>query len=138
MGSDVKSLFPILSDKITARIFCEQKEKSNTNWQNIDERWLCLYIHLNSEKCSNLLDIAHLLPHRLPGRRGLEASMGSEEARRRHVKESGEGNWTWPEKKPNKKETKKLLGVALEIAIQLVFENFVYTFGGESCIQVRV
>ena len=83
---------------------------------------------MNRDKCLNLRDIIHLLPYRTPGRRGPEAGMGSIEARKRHVKKSGEGNWTWPEKKPNKKEIKKLIGAALEIAIQLVFESLVYTF----------
>ena len=107
LGSDVKSLFPSLSTKRTARIVREQTEKSNINWQNIDERWLCLYVHLNRDKCLNLRDIIHLLPYRTPGRRGPEAGMGSIEARKRHVKKSGEGNWTWPEKKPNEKKNKE-------------------------------
>ena len=76
-----------------------------------------------------------MLPKRTPGRRGKEAGLGSLEVRRREVRESGEGNWVWPEAVPTVRETKILIGIALEIAVKMVFTNFVYTFGGESFLQ---
>ena len=51
------------------------------------------------------------------------------------LRESGEGNWIWPETLPTVRETKILIGIALEIAVKLIFNNFVYTFGGESYLQ---
>ena len=61
--------------------------------------------------------------------------MGSLEAKRREVRESGEGNWIWPEILPTVRETKLLIGIALEIAVKMVFTNFIYTFGGESYLR---
>ena len=90
---------------------------------------------MNREEASGISEIEHLLPKRTPGRRGKEAGMGSLEAKRREVRGSGEGNWIWPDKLPNVKETKALIGIALEIAVKLVFTNFVYTFGGENYLQ---
>ena len=61
--------------------------------------------------------------------------MGSLEVRRREVRESGEGNWVWPNETPTEKDMKELIGIALEIAVKLVFQNFIYTFGGNSFVQ---
>ena len=135
LGSDVEALFPSLSAKRTARIVREQVIKSNIIWENIDSQWLCLYIHLNRESSADISEIAHLLPRRTPGRRGKEAGMGSLEAKRREIRESGEGNWVWPDTIPTIREIKIMIGIALEIAVKLVFTNFVYTFGGESFLQ---
>jgi len=135
LGSDVEALFPSLSASNTARIVREQAIKSNIVWENVDPKWLCLYVHLNGGESSDIRDIEHLLPKRTPGRRGREAGMGSLEAKRREVRDSGEGNWIWPEELPNEKETRILIGIALEIAVKMVFNNFIYTFGGESFLQ---
>ena len=113
----------------------EQVAKSDIIWENIDPRWLCLYVHLNRGEASSISEIEHLLPRRTPGRRGKEAGMGSLEARRREVRESGEGNWIWPDTLPTVSDTKTLIGIALEIAVKLVFTNLIYTFGGENYLQ---
>ena len=121
LGSDVEALFPSLSAQRTARIVREQVTKSKIIWENIDPKWLCLYIHLNREESSGLSEVLHLLPKRTPGRRGKEAGMGSLEAKRREVRESGEGNWVWPETLPTEKETRELIGIAMEIAVKTLF-----------------
>ena len=82
LGSDVESLFPSLCAKGTARIIREQATKSNIIWENIDPKWLCLYVHLNRDICSGTSEIEHLLPKRTPGRRGVEAGIGSLEVKR--------------------------------------------------------
>ena len=56
---------------------------------------------LNRDICSGTSEIEHLLPKRTPGRRVVEAGMGSLEVKRREVRESGEGNWVWPDNEPN-------------------------------------
>ena len=132
-----KVSFLVSQQKRSARIVREQVEKSKMIWENVDPKWLCLYVYLNKKYCEGIKEIEHLLPKRTPGRRVKEAGMGSWEARRREVRESGEGNWIWPEKLPKEKETRKLLGMALEIAVQLNFTNFIYTFGGKSSYKVQ-
>ena len=124
-----------MSAEITSKIVRDQATKSKVIWENIDHKWLCLYVHLNREAVTNISEIEHLLPKRTPGRRGKEAGMGSLEAKRREVRESGEGNWIWPTLLPTERETRMLIGIALEIAVKMVFTNFIYTFGGESYLQ---
>ena len=132
IGSDVKALFPSLSADKTSKLVREQAEKINMEWENLDEDWLKLYIHLNRDIARDIKDIEHLLPARRKGRRGVEAGMGSTEAKEREIRgNSKESNWTWPNNKAIKGEVKKLAAIALEIVIKFFFENFVYTFGGE-------
>ena len=57
-------------------------------WENLDEDWIKLYIHLNRENCTNIGEIEHLLPVRRKGRRGIEAGMSSLEAREREIRKT--------------------------------------------------
>ena len=136
IGSDVKALFPSLSAENTSKIVREQAEKIDMEWENIDEDWVKLYIHLNRGLASDISEIEHLLPYRRKGRRGVEAGMGSMEAKEREIRgNQKESNWTWPCNKATKREIKKLVAIALEIVIKFFFENFIYTFGGEYYMQ---
>ena len=93
LGTDVKALFPSMSAERTGRAVRDQVEKSLIIWEDIDEMWLTLYIHLNREICTNIDEIEHLLPKRRRGRRGPEAGMGSEECRKRELYDSEDSNW---------------------------------------------
>ena len=92
LGTDVKALFPSLSAKRTGRAVREQAEKSLIEWEEIDQKWLTLYIHLNEKLCSNLEEIKYLLPWRREGRRGPEAGHGSEECKQRYLKDDPNSN----------------------------------------------
>ena len=116
---------PSLSVKRSARIVSEQVEKSKIIWEKIDPKWLCLYVHLNRDISSDISEVEHLLPKRTPGRRGKEAGIGSLKVRRRDLRGSGDGNWVRPENMPTEQEIMKLIGIALEIAVHIVFNNFV-------------
>ena len=106
-------------------------------WEEIDELWLTLYIHLNRDLSSDLSEIEHLLPKRRKGRRGPEAGMGSEECRQRELVDNESSNWEWPERRLiTIRERRKLIGAALEIAIIFFFQNFAYSFGGEIFVQM--
>ena len=63
IGSDVTALFPSLSAHRTAKCVREQVRKSCIKWENVDPMWVCLYIHLNENLCSDLSTIKHLLPY---------------------------------------------------------------------------
>ena len=96
LGTDVKALFPSLSAQRTGKAVRQQVEKSLIKWEEIDEDWLTLYIHLNEKLCSDLTEIEHLLPRRRRGRRGPEAGMGSEECMAREINHGEDSNWIWP------------------------------------------
>ena len=135
-GSDVVALFPSLSASRTSKIVRKQAEKSKMVRSNLDDEWIRLYIHLNRKYWIDLENIEHLLPCRRKGRRGKEAGMSSVEAKERKIGgNEEESNWTWPEVKIESSDVRKLVAVALEIAVNYFFKNFVYTFGGEAYVQ---
>ena len=138
IGSDVVSLFPSLTAKNTARAVREQTLKSDISFENIDTRWLSLYIHLNRDIASDITSIKHLLPTRRKGKRGPEPGMSSTECMSRYLEqvyENGElSSWIWP-REPTKSETKELMSVLLEISVRFFFEHFVYTFGNVTFVQ---
>ena len=142
LGSDVKSLFPSMTRDNTAKAVRKQAEKSNIKWQNIDSKWLRLYIHLNRHLCSNLEPVKHLLPTRRKGRRGAEPGLGSFECTRRYITDEylKEGKmvksfWVWPDKEPTEAEMKILMAIMLEVSIKFFYDNFVYSFGGKNFVQ---
>ena len=142
LRSDVQALFPSLSKERTARAVRAQAEKADIQWENIDSKWLRLYIHLNKHLSENISPVAHLLPVRRKGKRGAEPGMGSFECNRRHITEEFmKGNklvkssWIWPEIEPTDKEIKTLMAIMLEISVKYFFDNFVYTFGGLDFLQ---
>ena len=136
IGSDVQALFPSLSASKTSKIIRKQVEKTKMEWSNLDEDWIRLYIHLNRHLCTEIEHIEHLLPNRRKGRRGREAGMGSIEGKERKIRGNKvDSNWTWPEVRLDKTDIRNLVAVALEIAINYFFTNFVYSFGGESYVQ---
>ena len=129
------ALFPSLSER-TGRAVRLQVEKSRMVWEEIDETWLTLYIRLNRDLCSNLQEIEKYLPVRQKGRRGKEAGMNSEECKQRYINvNSSESNWEFPSVLIGRREKRKLLGAALEIAVRWFFKNFTYTFGGRLYLQ---
>ena len=63
----MKALFPSLSAQRTSKIVREQVEKIDMKWENLDEDWIKLYVHLNRENCTDISEIEHLLPVRRNG-----------------------------------------------------------------------
>ena len=128
IGSDVVSLFPSLTAENTA---------SDISFENIDTRWLTMYIHQNRDMASDITSIKHLLPVRRKGKRGPEPGMSSTECMKRHLEdvyENGDiSSWIWPQN-PTRLETKELMSI-MEIAVKFFFGNFVYTFDGEMFLQ---
>ena len=81
IGSDVTALFPSLS----AQAVRNQVRKSKMKWENVDDEWMRLYVHLNRDLCSDISSIKHLLPWKKKGRKGQEVGMGSTEYRQRYI-----------------------------------------------------
>ena len=67
LGTDVVNLFPSLSAERTGEAVRRQVEKSKIVWEEIDEKWLSLYVRLNRDLCHNYEEIETLLPVRRRG-----------------------------------------------------------------------
>ena len=130
LGTDVTALFPSLSAENTAKSVRSQVEKSSVRWDNIDKKWLTLYIKLNEANISaeDLKDIDYLLPTRI-SKMGRKPTFTSYKI---------ENKYRWPQNTDNitPKMLSKLMGLAMEHAVIFFFKNFTYTFGGKLFIQV--
>ena len=135
IGSDVTALFRSLSAERTAQAVRNQVRKSKIKWENVDDEWMRLYVHLNRDLCSDISSIKHLLPWKKKGRKGQEAGMGSTECRQRYITPGEKSCWDWPREKPTSKEKVELIGAMLEISIMFFFKNFIYNFGGVDYLQ---
>ena len=88
-------------------------------WLNVDDHWLRLYIQLNRDTSSDIIEIANLLPYRSEGRRWIEARMGSKECGERYVPgKTKESNWMWPNVVISRKDLKLFIGVALDMSVK--------------------
>ena len=115
LGTDVKALFPSMSAERSGRAVRQQVEKSKIVWEEVDDMWLSLYVHLNEKMCSNIDQIKYMLPKRRRGRRGPEAGMGSDECKEREIYDDDDSNWEWPIKRSFTGEEKSLLmGAAMQ------------------------
>ena len=109
IGTDVVALFPSLSAERTVKSVRRQAEKSEIIWENVDYKWLSLYIHLNRDKCTDIEMLRHLLPVRRKGKRGREPGLGCDEIKQKRYLENeyedGEkSSWIWPPGLPTRKE----------------------------------
>ena len=124
IGSDVISLFPMLTAVNTAKAVRTQSMKSSIKWENIDSRWLRLYIHLNRSLSSDISDVEHLLPSKRKGKRGKEPGMSSEECMGCYLEDIYDNgkpsSWTWP-REPTSDELKVLMSIMLEISVRFFF-----------------
>jgi len=132
LGSDVKSLFPSLSAKYSGIAVREQFEKSEITWQNIDWKEITLYVRLNENywKENELEKVEKYLPKRITvvGRPPSIGTIGVE------------SRFRWPNYDMEflPRQIKKLLmGLAMEVAVAFIFQNFVYTFGGRKYLQLH-
>ena len=117
IGTDVSALFPSLSAKNTANSVKKQIWKSKIAWNNIDNKWLTLYLKLNAENLvpEDLNSVKCFLPNRLSNK-GKAPSFGATKI---------EENYVWPQNveylTPAMKS--KMLGIAMEQAITFFFTN---------------
>ena len=129
LGSDVSALFPSLSAENTAKAVKNQILKSKIEWQNIDGKWLTLYLKLNEDNidAKELESVKCYLPKRI-GTRGKAPGMNSYKI---------EEKYEWPQSVEylNGPMKSKMLGLAMERAIIFFFTNFTYTFGGRIYLQ---
>ena len=58
--TDVVSLFPSLSAEKTGEALRKQVEKSSIIWEDIDDKWLSLYVRLNRYLCPDFEEIANI------------------------------------------------------------------------------
>ena len=132
IANDVVALFPSLTSERSGRIVRILTEQSDLEVDGIDYMEVARYIAIERERTGVLDEIEGLLPWRTksggtaPGIKNPECN-GKEKNTQKF--------WTFPDRTPTKKQKRIMLGRMAEIGVRTLFENFCYSFAGESYIQ---
>ena len=129
IGNDVISLFPCLDSANTGKIVREEVENSTIKIEGFNERLGLRYIFMNKEYTGDLEDIEHLLPRRVT-KPGVMPGMKSKWVKCKEI--LAEDDWIYPPMKPTEKQRRQIIGRVAEIGTRVIFENFVYKFGGQA------
>ena len=136
IANDVVGLFPSMKKKNTG-IACEkQVMKSPIIMKGVKYREVARYCAGNRKYCGDLSEVENILPwRRKTGKGGRTPGMQSKEMR---GKKAGlEVVWEFPAREATPYQQKVLLSKMCRIAVNILWENFMYTFGGEVFLQME-
>ena len=129
IGNDVISLFPSLDSVNTGKIVREEVEKSTIKIEGFNEKLGLRYIVMNEEYTGDLGPIEELLPTRVT-KPGVKPGMKSKWVNCKEILE--DKDWIYPPMRPTEKQRRQIIGRVAEIGTRVIFENFVYRFGGDA------
>ena len=127
IGNDVVSLFPSLDSINTGKIVRGEVARSSMTIEGFNTRLGLRYIAMNEEYTSDLQHLRRLMPTRLT-KPGIQPTMKSKWVNNKEILE--DDDWVYPPLIPTQEETRLIHGHVAEIGTRVIFENFVYQFGG--------
>jgi hypothetical protein len=127
IGNDVISLFPSLDSVNTGRIVREEVARSTMEIDGFSTKLGLRYIAMNEEYTSDLDKIRKLMPRRLT-KPGVKPTMKCKWVNNKEVLD--DDDWIYPPITPTREQTRWIQGHVAEIGTRMIFENFVYQFGG--------
>ena len=130
LGADVKALFPSLDCKEVAKEVMKELLETEMKIDEVDWKELATYLAMNlDQKQVDALPVRRLIPVRRYSR-GPRPGCTGKDARDRNVKEA-DTKWEFkPSQEPYLWETKYLLAASIQIAVEVTFSNYLYSFGG--------
>ena len=134
-GNDVVALFPSMTSANTGRIIRRQMQKSSMKIEGLDFQHVILYVMLNRHMTGDLGSLRRLFPWKR-GASGVEPGMKNKNINSKNHDDILK-TWQFPEKEPTEAEKRELVARLGEIGLRAVFENFMYTFAGESFLQLK-
>ena len=135
IGNDVIALFPSLDSANTGRIVREEVQTSTIKVEGFNARLGVRYVAMNREYTGDLEEIEHLLPYRVT-KPGVKPGMKCKWVNNKEILD--DEDWIYPKRKPTEKEERLIMGRVAEIGTRVLFENFVYRFGGSPTINNMV
>ena len=131
LGLDVEALFPSMTAARTAEIVRKRIMGSKIKLDGFDWRVGLVYIQMNRKLTPNIGRFWRILPQR---RKVVGVTPGMS-SRGMSVKDcSIEDQWVF---KTKEDQLQEVVGRCVEIAIKIVFENFMYSFGGKTRLQSK-
>ena len=137
LGADVVALFPSLDGRVVAEQIMEEFIETEMQTEGIDWKELATYLAMNLDQDQiNKLGLARVCPTRRYSR-GPRPGITSNEAKQKSTKEE-DSKWDFaPGVEAMDWEIKKIIAVSLQIAVETVFSNYIYSFGGINYRQVK-
>ena len=137
-ATDVEALFPSLNAKASGRVCMEMIRRSNITPQNMDLEEALLYLMVNEQEYLDKEDLDEFREH-LPIRKTLTGegpTMKNEFIKNGKQWSQNKSNSRYPwhhmaTLRDTPEVRRKILGLVVNVAIQVMFGNFAYTFGGE-------
>ena len=136
IGFDAVALYPSMKARETAKVCREEVieilNEGEMKVEGLDMNKVTLYIRMNKHLTGDLKELWRYLPFRKKVG-GVEPGMSS-----KGVKEDTENEqWCWPKAEITEKVRIELIGRMVEIGVRVMFENLVYSFGGENYLQTE-
>ena len=134
IGMDAVSLFPSLSASNTGKIVKRRVENCEMEIESFNWKKAILYIKINSGLISSKIskETRSYFPLR-KSRTGVEPGMPSKGLSREENSENMQ--WMYPRRNPSKAVMKEMMGLVSEVAINILWTNYCYSFGGKTRIQ---
>ena len=123
---DAVALFPSMTGKRTAQIVRKRITRSPIKLRGFNWKRGVIYIRVNRSLTSPLSKVVKkFLPIRKT-QKGMEPGMASEGLK--HKVGSEDKQWFFPRKNPTEEEVKLMVGMIAEIAIRILWDNYVYKY----------
>ena len=130
VGMDAVSLFPSMSADETGKIVRKRVEMSKLKVDGFNWKKASIYIKINKDYTSGIpREVRKYLPVR-KSNRGTEPGMGSKGLK--IEKGSEKQQWYFHWNTPPEEIQKMMRGLITEIAIKILWGNYIYKFGGET------
>ena len=127
-SADVKALYPSLEINHTAHIVAEEFYNSDYEVREIDSRELSLYLALNLKpeelEQENISQYCHKRKNKQGAPPKITGYAISNNISNRYKP------WNEPEREADQKTTKRMMSIALKIAIKYIMNNHIYTING--------
>ena len=132
LGLDVEALFPSMTSARTGEIVRRRMMKSKMKVEGFQWKVGLVYILMNKHLTTNLGKMWKILPYRRKVG-GNAPGMASKAM----VGKDGdvEDQWIFKTKEVSKEQLMEIVARCTEIAIRIIFENFMYNFGGKTRLQ---
>ena len=138
LGADVVALFPSLDTSEVAKEVMQEILESDLKIQEVEWKDLARYIAMNMDGSEvKNLRLDRLIPVRKYSR-GPRPGITSKEAKAKDTDDE-ESKWEfpYPDAEPVDWEVTKLVAYAIQIAVEVVFNNYLYSFAGHTYRQVK-
>ena len=134
VGMDAVALFPSMSATTTGKIVKKKVQESEIDMEGFNWRKASIYIKMNLKNINSKISLE--VKKHLPIRKSKNGTApGLSSTGLSHKEGSEKTQWMFLRKSPSKEVEKEMMGLSCEIAVNILWKNYCYTFGGDVRLQ---